>query len=215
MRKKIILLTTIILFTIFNSKSYSQTISREVLIEDTLSQFVNQYNLTQRLIDSTSLTNAPLSEKKLFAQFINSNYHFIFMNNLMGLLNGTISTSMLTSIYNDELNSFLVRKTALLAEFNTWKQTSVHSHTGHNHAEAGCNNVDFELGNYTHWIPSYGDVYCPGTHPPGCIQGITAGTTGAGNAAARHYIVNGGLDPDCPAVTSYFFKKTFSCLLLC
>ena len=82
MKKIFILLASISLIIAFSNNSFSQSQNRELLLEDSLHQFVTNYNLTQRLIDSTSLTSATFAEKELFAQFIDNKYHYIFILDL-------------------------------------------------------------------------------------------------------------------------------------
>lgn len=183
--------------------SFSQTTtpSREVLIEDTLFHFEQNYNMAQKLIDSTTISTTPVANQELFRLFIRQDQHSFFMSNFHAMLAGTINASHLQGNFDDEFNT-LKGSTALMTRFSTWKTDRInHSHSGHSHApEAGnCNNVDFELGNYIHWLPFVADVYCTAPHPPGCIQNVTAGTSGTG-VNAQHRIVSGGNDVDVAAV---------------
>ena len=181
---------------------YSQsTVSREVLIEDTLFHFEKSYNLAQKLIDSTSIKNTSINNQELFRRFIREDQSSFFMSNFSAMLNGTITSSFLPQTYNDRFNN-LKNNQALLTRFENWKiDRTNNSHQGHSHgAEAGnCDNVDFELGTYQHWVLSNGDVLCPAGHAPGCIQNVVAGTNGAG-VNAEHRIVTGGNDVDVAAV---------------
>ncbi|MGB1040179.1 MAG: gliding motility-associated C-terminal domain-containing protein [Flavobacteriales bacterium] len=187
--------------TVFTFSSFSQTVSREVLIEDTLHHFAENYDMIQKLIDSTSISGSSVSNQALFRRFARQELSSFFMTNFNAMLAGTINSSHLQGEYDDHFNS-LKRSTGLMTRFSNWKISEAsHSHTGHSHgAEAGnCDNVDFELGNWQHWNPFVGDVYCPAGHAAGCIQNVTAGTSGAG-ANAQHRIVTGGNDVDVAAV---------------
>ncbi len=175
--------------------AYSQTPSREVLIEDTLYHFELNYNFTQKLIDSTSIASTSIANQELFKTFMRSELSSFFMSNFDKMLINVINSTHLQGAYDDHFNS-LKRSTSLMTRFNNWKTTQTgSSHSGHSHgAEAGnCDNVDFELGTWQHWNPSYGDVNCPAGHPVGCIQNMTAGTSGTG-VNAQHRIVTGGFD---------------------
>ena len=171
-------------------------------METIVFNFEKNYNMPQKLVDSTSVFSTSTSNQELFKGYITEKMHSIFMRNFNGLLNSTITPSMLQGIYDDEFNNFMISVT-LLPNFTTWK-TNLNSHSGHSHApELGnCNNVDFELGNYTHWVPSRGRVPCPTagwfqgcTYPP---VGGAAGATGTTNTNSTHYIVSSGMDPDAP-----------------
>tara|TARA_B110001469_G_C9648429_1_gene329370 strand:+ start:4109 stop:6886 length:2778 start_codon:yes stop_codon:yes gene_type:complete len=205
-RTKEILMNTIykslLIFAILiSSASYSQ-VSREVLIEDTISQFEMNFDMGQKLIDSTSLSSTSITNQSLFKEFYRSERHSFFMHNFNLMIAGTLNASYLLGNYEDQFNSLKV-STSLMTKFSNWKINKA-NHWGHNHGgsmpEAGnCNNVDFELGTWQHWTPSYGDVQCPAGHTVGCVQNITAGSTGIG-AAAQHRIVTGGFDNDIPTL---------------
>ena len=203
-RTKEILMNTIykslLIFAILiSSASYSQ-VSREVLIEDTISQFEMNFDMGQKLIDSTSLSSTSITNQSLFKEFYRSERHSFFMHNFNLMIAGTINASYLLGNYEDQFNSLKV-STSLMTKFSNWKINKA-NHWGHNHGglmpEAGnCYNVDFELGTWQHWSPSYGSVLCPAGHAVGCIQGVTAGSTGIG-VNAEHRVVSGGFDNDIP-----------------
>lgn len=190
----------ILFFTIlFSFNSYSQ-VSREVLIEDTIIQFEINFDMAQKLIDSTSISSTSASNKNLFRKFYRGESHSFFMHNFNSMVSGTINSSYLQGNYEDQFNSLKV-STSLLTRFENWKINNA-NHWGHNHGndlpEAGnCDNVDFELGSWQHWSPFVGDVNCPAGHPTGCVQNISSGTIGAG-ANAQHRVVTGGFDVDVP-----------------
>ncbi len=193
---------TLLIFAVsISSLSYSQT-SREVLIEDTLSQFEQNFDMAQKLIDSTSISSTPVTNQLLFKEFYRNDAHSFFLNNFNMMLSGSINSSFLQGVYMDEFNS-LKNSTSLMTRFSNYKIQKA-NHWGHNHSgdlpESGnCDNVDFELGTWQHWLPSYADVLCPAGHATGCIQNVTNGTTGVG-ANAEHRVVTGGVDVDVPAL---------------
>ena len=72
---------TLLIFAVsISSLSYSQT-SREVLIEDTLSQFEQNFDMAQKLIDSTSISSTPVTNQLLFKEFYRNDAHSFFLNN--------------------------------------------------------------------------------------------------------------------------------------
>mgnify|MGYP000336088071 CR=1 FL=1 len=192
---------SLLLFFIFSINSYSQTISNEVLIEDSIYKFELNYNFIQKVIDSTDASLFNEENKELFKFFISEKKHQIFTGVFEKMKRGIIQTSMLKGIYDDELNS-IKNDATLLNKFDDWKNQRTHTH---NHPHRGenaidCHNIDFEEGTLEHWTPSMGRVPCPAPGYQGCVQNIIAGTMGAGGTA-RHLLVTGGNDPDIPAVS--------------
>ena len=202
---KAILRPTVTLIFILSTTyaSFSQTISREVLMEDTLHSFDVSYNFTQKLIDSTTIHSTSIQNQQLFRQFIKSEMRGFFMSNYSKLVNGIITSHDLLAAYDDHFNS-LKNSASLMSNFNSWKiqHQQLNSHTHSHTSESGnCNNVDFEIGTWQHWLPYVADVNFPGTtHSNYAIQNLTAGTTGTG-VNAQHTIVTGGVDMNAPAIT--------------
>lgn len=191
------------LFIIVKSTIYSQAISKEVLIEDSLHQFDLSYNLTQKLIDSTSIQSTSIQNQELFKLFMKKELRVFYMSNYSKMISGIISSRDLSPAYNDYFNS-LKNSSTFMNRFTLWKtQYSNLNHIGHSHTvESGnCDNVDFELGTWQHWFPYVADVNFPGTtHTNYAIQNLTTGTSGFG-ANAQHTIVTGGVDMNAPAIT--------------
>ncbi|MDA9262099.1 hypothetical protein N9P38_01920, partial [Flavobacteriales bacterium] len=59
---------SLILALLINSVTYSQ-VSREVLIEDTIAQFESNFDMAQKLIDSTSISSSTIANQNLFREF--------------------------------------------------------------------------------------------------------------------------------------------------
>jgi gliding motility-associated-like protein len=208
-----LLISILSLFVSFHS--FSQTPSREVLVEDTLYHFELAYNFSQKLVDSTSISLTPIANQELFKQFLKKDLHTFFMNNYNKMLAGTLKSRYLQGSYNDFFDG-LKNSPTLLSEFESWKlaQTSQPIYNRSHGTESGtCENLDFELGNYNFWNPSVGDVNCPAGHPQGCVQNVVAGTAGFG-ANREHRIVTGGFDPDIPALSRLNPRGGTSSLML-
>ena len=193
-------LSVVLVLLIFNSSYFSQTISREVLVEDSIYNFELSYNLTQKVIDSTDVYKLSEEEKNLFRHFFSEKKHQIFLQNYNSMKAKRINPYMLQGIYEDEFNT-IKRDTTLLARFEIWKTLRTHHHHSHSNREGAvdCHNIDFETNTFANWTPSMGEVPCVAPGFQGCIQNVVGGTMGAG-ATARHLIVSGGNDPDVPAV---------------
>lgn len=193
------------LFLIFISTSnFSQNQYRESLIEDSIFQFQQTFNLTQQIIDSTTISSTSIENQTLFAHYMKEKNHRLFMRTFRNMLSGTTHASMLQGIYEDALRTYL-GDAMLIPNFELWKLQIHHSHS-HSQREADsidCKNIDFEKGDLSNWEPSMGEVPCPAPGFQGCVQNIVAGTMGIGNAA-RHQLMLGGNDPDCPAVSRLY-----------
>ena len=129
---------TLIVILSTSYASFSQTISREVLMEDTLHSFDVSYNLTQKLIDSTTIHSTSVQNQQLFRQFIKGEMRGFFMSNYSKLVSGIITSYDLLAAYDDHFNS-LKNSVSLMSNFNSWKiqHQHVNSHSHSHTAEAG------------------------------------------------------------------------------